>query len=126
MKLSVNKAAGILYLWPTTFLLGTWYILLFTHNPKGVTPADTFKFVINEPPLDQFFKLLIALTILCIFMAIVFFTKWSKNRYVAVSLFAVGLIISATAWFYGQTMAVFLTMPMWHSFLNCKYYLIRK
>lgn len=116
MKLTENRAAGILYLLATLASVGIWYVLLFMHNRPCANPLDNLLYFLNEPPSRLIFRWLLILPGVCLLLAAAYFSKWSQTRTGAFSLFGVGAVLALSAWFTVSLVAVFVSLPLWYGF----------
>ena len=127
MKLTANNSAVILYLLAVLSTLGIWYILLFVSNPPCVNPIDNLLYFLNEPPSRLIFWGLLVMPVLCLLLAIAYFSKWSQTRMGGFSLFGAGAALAFAAWWASPSPgAVLVSFALWYGFVVMKPHLTRR
>jgi len=123
MNPTTNRKAGLLYLLAVLVMLPFWYIILFVHNPPSLNPLDSFLYLLNEPPYRSHFWWLLVLPILCLSLAVAYFSRLAKARAGAFFLFGVGALLALASWLSVSAVAIFVSLPLFYAFVNCRQHL---
>src|SRR5437868_12039836 len=98
-RYGAEKWAGIAYLVPVTALAWVWAILLFAGNGPDSGPFDMLRHMLVEAPERAIFWWLAGLPLLCLALALGFFSGLARVRASAIVLCVAGVALAAAAWF---------------------------
>ena len=113
MKVAAEKAAATAYVLPALAVGGIWYIVLFVGNVPNPNYGEMLRLWFFEDPKSWFFWALATVQVICLALAVMYFSKVATQKSGAIALAVIGITTAVGSWLtFDSSIAILVTLPL--------------